>query len=261
MRPCTSGFPFQIDAYLGYLGFADGILAWMAPAIAAFAAGVLVGRELENGTAALSWTQSVSPARWLAAKLTIPALLLALGTALLVAAYRWAWMSGSDSWRTAWYMENVYRSTGPVGVAFVLLALAVGVLSALALRRALPAAGIAAVGTLLFLQAGAAVRDHLWPKAVLTGREAAQIPNSSHWFEGGSIPHSGQWVSGTTCVDADSALDFHRCLSRLDAENVYAVVHPSSHYWPLQLVESAVVLAVAAGLVWLAFRVLRRSAV
>ncbi|MDW4909733.1 cbb3-type cytochrome c oxidase subunit 3, partial [Streptomyces sp. ADMS] len=39
------------------------------PLIAAWAGGSLTGREMENGTAQLAWTQSVSPARWLAAKL------------------------------------------------------------------------------------------------------------------------------------------------------------------------------------------------
>lgn len=260
MRACTAGFPWAIDDYLSYLGFADGTLAWMAPAVAAYAAGLLVGRELENGTAALAWTQSVTPARWLAAKLAIPAVLLTVGTGLLIAAYRLAWTAGDSAWQNPWFMDNIYRSTGPVGIAYALLALAVGVLSALAVRRALPAAGAAALGSLLLIAAGTAVRDHLWPKTVLTGRAAAEISNTAHWFGGGSILQSGQRVPGDLCY-ADSALDYHRCLSRLDAEDFYAVVHPSSHYWPLQLVESALVLAVAAGLVWIAFRLLRRRAV
>ncbi|GDY84745.1 hypothetical protein SAVCW2_39440 [Streptomyces avermitilis] len=56
-----------------------------------FAGGALIGRELETGTAQLAWTQSVSPARWLAARLAVPALLIATGTGLLVALYRLLW--------------------------------------------------------------------------------------------------------------------------------------------------------------------------
>lgn len=50
--------------------------------VAAWAGATLIGRELETGTARLAWTQSVSPARWLANKLAVPAALIAVGTGL-----------------------------------------------------------------------------------------------------------------------------------------------------------------------------------
>jgi hypothetical protein len=114
------------------------------------------------------------------------------------------------------------------------------------------------VASLLLMGAGTAVRGHLWPKTVATGRAAIDGSNTDQWFGGGSIPQSGRRVPGETCDDAGSVADVHRCLSRTHVKDVYAVVHPSSHYWPLQLVESALVLTVAAGLVRVAFRLLRR---
>jgi hypothetical protein len=58
------------------LGLFTGLITYLPFAVAAYAAGVLVARDLENGTAALASTQSVSPARWLVAKLAVPGLLV-----------------------------------------------------------------------------------------------------------------------------------------------------------------------------------------
>ncbi|MDW4911455.1 ABC transporter permease, partial [Streptomyces sp. ADMS] len=46
-----------------------GLINFVPLLTALWAGAALIGRELENGTAQLAWTQSVSPARWLAAKL------------------------------------------------------------------------------------------------------------------------------------------------------------------------------------------------
>ncbi|MEU9015497.1 hypothetical protein AB0D12_38535 [Streptomyces sp. NPDC048479] len=55
------------------MSLAATVIAWLPLAVAVYAGGVLTGRELEPGTAALSWTQSVTPVRGLAAKPTLPA--------------------------------------------------------------------------------------------------------------------------------------------------------------------------------------------
>ncbi|WP_155058920.1 hypothetical protein [Streptomyces blattellae] len=47
-------------------------------------------------------------------------------------------------------------------------------------------------------------------------------------------------------------------LERLDATAYYADYHPASHYWPLQLTATAIVLAVAAAAALAAFRLVRR---
>ncbi|MEU0393296.1 hypothetical protein ABZ208_11045 [Streptomyces sp. NPDC006208] len=48
------------------MSLASTLIAWLPFAVAVYAGGVLIVRELERGTAALAWTQSVTPARWLA---------------------------------------------------------------------------------------------------------------------------------------------------------------------------------------------------
>jgi len=65
-----------------------------------------------------------------------------------------------------------------------------------------------------------------------------------------------------TCVD--DSLDFEACLAGHDGLQNYIHYHPASHYWPLQLVETGILLALAAlavfavFAVFAAFRVLRR---
>ncbi|MEQ4610956.1 hypothetical protein ABMX48_33425 [Streptomyces cavourensis] len=58
-----------------------------------------------------------------------------------------------------------------------------------------------------------------------------------------------------TC--STSSLNFRECLAGHDVQN-YVHYHPASHYWPLQLVETGILLALAALALFAAFRVLRR---
>lgn len=52
--------------------------------------------------------------------------------------------------------------------------------------------------------------------------------------------------------------DLVDCLASLGASERYHDYHPASHFWPLQLVETGILLALAALAVFAAFRVLRR---
>src|SRR5690606_5452903 len=110
------------------------------------------GREAESGTARLGWTQGVSPVRWLAARLTLPALLVTASTALLAALHRWAWTAGDGRVDTAkpWYDAATFYAGGLLPVALALAGLAAGALAGLLLGRSLPAlaAGAAALGAL-----------------------------------------------------------------------------------------------------------------
>jgi hypothetical protein len=49
-----------------------------------------------------------------------------------------------------------------------------------------------------------------------------------------------------------------RCLEARGATGIYAEYHPASHYWPLQFVETGIVLALAAAAVAASFWLLRR---
>ncbi|MFE6092336.1 ABC transporter permease [Streptomyces massasporeus] len=189
-----------------------GMLMLLPTFTAAWAGGALIGRELESGTAQFAWTQSVTPARWLAAKLAVPALLLVPGTLAITLLHRTLWTSDHHlmrvlAWR-AWYDDGVFEANGLLATAHALTALALGVLSGVLLRRALPALGIAVAATASLTYVLDDLRPRLWPTP-----------------------------PGTPAL-------LHE--------------HPSSHFWPLQLVETGIVLAVATLAVATAFLVLRR---
>ncbi|WMD09654.1 ABC transporter permease [Streptomyces sp. FXY-T5] len=189
-----------------------GILFLLPTLTGAWAGGALIGRELEDGTAQLAWTQSVTPARWLAAKLAVPALLLVPGTLAVTLLHRALWSTHSDlaramGWRE-WHDDGVFEANGTLATAHALTALAIGVLSGVLLRRALPALGVAVAAMASLTYVLDDLRPHLWPTPPGTP----------------SLMHK----------------------------------HPSSHFWPLQLVETGIVMAVAALATATAFLVLRR---
>ncbi|MFF5361221.1 ABC transporter permease [Streptomyces scabiei] len=222
--------------------------------IGAWAGGALIGRELETGTARLSWTQSVTPARWLAAKLAVPAAVIVSGTVLLTLLNRLVWwreerlrqLSGPRDW----WEPSTFIGHGTLATAHALLGLGVGVLAGLLIRRSLPALGVGLVGTVVLAGVLQANRHLLWPTETVVSKTPEQ-----NWtgelVDRGFVTGTGERVSDLTCDDFS-------CNRRSEAVAFYADVHPSSHFWPLQLVETGIVLAVTALLVWAAFRLLRR---
>ncbi|KOV66394.1 hypothetical protein [Streptomyces sp. MMG1121] len=121
------------------VNFLGEVLSYTPCAVAAWAGAALIGRELESGTAKLAWTQSVSPARWLTAKLTAAAVPLLTGGAVLAVAFGRVWGADQDVLVTNWTWDRVFIPRGPLLPALALFALAAGAYAALALRRVLPA--------------------------------------------------------------------------------------------------------------------------
>ncbi|MEU6381020.1 hypothetical protein [Streptomyces sp. NPDC046909] len=199
------------------MGWVSTIMYYGFWAVAAWAAGALIGRELESGTARLAWTQDVSPTRWLATKLAVPALVLIAGGAVFVPVYRWAWSAHRDLMGDDWGFADVFAARGPLVVAYALCALAVGTLTALIVRRSLPALGIAVAVMILLNLYVQKYRGDYWPVADSHGRE---LPDTV-WQQGGGL------------------------------------YHPASHFWPLHLVETGIVLAVTALATTAAFLLLR----
>ncbi|MGP4109784.1 ABC transporter permease [Streptomyces sp. 4N509B] len=233
------------------------LLAWLPCGIAAVAGAALVGRELERGTATVAWTQSVPPARWLAAKLAVPAAALLAGVAALTLIFRWVWSSGPDEGVNRWNSEY-FHAAGTVGPAYVLLGLALGALAALLTRRVLPSAGLALAGIGLAYHLGDRVRSSLWPASEVRG-PLDTTSGQADQLEFGMILESGERVSGLDCADQAVPGDLGACLADHGATDFYAKVHPASHYWPIQLVETGLVLALAAATAATAFWALRRS--
>ncbi|WP_372343704.1 hypothetical protein [Streptomyces sp. KL116D] len=238
-----------------------GALVTVAPYVAAvFMGSICVGRELERGTAPLLWAQSLTPARWLATTLAVPAAWFVAGTIPVVLLRTVVLDSGPlPRHGLPWHDEDVFTTTGTLPVALVVLGLAVGALAGVLLRTTVTS-GI--VGTVVLLATGllsARYRASLWPTVTDTGLKALRPPSDAQVLEHGAVVRgSGERIGNDwACVDADSAADLRHCTAHF--KDFWVTYHPSSHYWPSQLTESALTLALAAAAAVVAFRVLRRQ--
>ncbi|MDX3643977.1 ABC transporter permease [Streptomyces sp. MB09-02B] len=247
-----------MDPYRTAVTIGSSLLALMPLLAALWAGAALIGRELENGTAQLAWTQSLTPARWLAAKLTIPAAVLTAGAALLVLLHRTMWSAhlarGGGPWYWPEYTDEFFAGNGPLAVGRVLLGLAVGVLVGLLTRRSLPALGYAFFAMAGLLYAIEELRPHLWPPITVT----AAVEKGHAAFVGLPVEEGAFTADGTRIPNPCETPA--GCDGVPDLAGYYSDYHPSSHFWPLHLVETAIVLALTAVLMWAAFRVLRRRA-
>ncbi|MFJ2739428.1 ABC transporter permease [Streptomyces sp. NPDC087440] len=244
--------------------------------VGAFVAGPLVARELESGTYKLAWTQSVSPARWLAVRLALPLTVVVTGALLLVAGYRLARapFTGKPYWSFDWYQFGVYESLGPVTVAYCVLGVTAGALLGLLVRRAVVSMAVTAAVLGGVLAVMKTVRGGLWPVRTKTGDDAADMSGMIQvWLhDAGWMDASGVRIDTEPCAAAGiRALNAHpdpsdevygqvfdACVKERGGTTQYVDYHTLADLWPLQLVESGVVLALAVVAGALAFRVLRR---
>ncbi|MFE0174361.1 hypothetical protein ACFWZ2_18765 [Streptomyces sp. NPDC059002] len=248
---------YQFGRNLDYAGMAMLALPCL---IGAFVAGPLVAKDLESGTYKWAWTQSVTPARWLAARLTVCAALVVTGTVLFTAVQRWAWTTGPELEyvRAPWYERAMYGSVGTVGVGYALLGLAIGALVGLLLRRTLPAMAAAAAVTAGAVIALPLARAHLWATETVTSSRPYPMatPDSGYPVGRGMLTADGGRLPESLCTDR--AEGYQQCLAEHQVTGWYNEFHPASHFWPLQLVETGIVLALAAAAIYAAFRLLRR---
>ncbi|XUM04821.1 ABC transporter permease [Streptomyces venezuelae ATCC 10712] len=237
----------------------QGILA-LPVLVGMFVAGPMIAREFESGTYRLSLTQSITPVAWLRAKLLTATAASLVATLVLTAAYLIGWQRVAGTYGLHWSQRGPYEATGTVLTAYVLLAVAVGALVGQLIRRTLVAMAVTggAVG-LAQLVLGAFRWDFLAPQT-LTGpaHEGAYLlglPHDDMIMDQGLIRTDGQRLSGYFCYDSDVPGGGCRPDEPISAQ--YLDHHPFAHFWPTQLVETGILLALAALAVLTAFRVLR----
>jgi hypothetical protein len=173
----------------------------------------------------------------------------------------WAWSANQDPQYHGWMSDDAYLSRGPATVAYALCALAIGAVTALLLRRALPALAVSVVATGLLGYVVAQLRASFWPTVTVTaGQSGVLDPPMSAWeVESGVLVHGSRVPSldVTKCYGGSTART-RGCFDDLGVTGFYTTYHPESHYWPLHLVETGIVLAVTAAVTAAAFWLLRR---
>ncbi|MFE7758301.1 hypothetical protein [Streptomyces sp. NPDC057418] len=259
-RACMQTARNYLDSMVTYRSIFQDVAVFLTvlPALfSAFVAGPLIARELESGTFRMSWTQSVSPARWLTAKLAVPTSLVLAGTAVLTATLRWAGSRTENPYPAEWYTWPVFATTGTVPFASLLFGLCVGALAGLLIRRTVLALAASASVTGAMITASAYLRGELWPRRTVTG-PSLDVRTNIWWVETGSVDSRGERLPPDLCSLPGTPEEWRRCMADHDVAGQYLDFHPASHFWPIQLVETGILLVLAALALALAFRVLRR---
>ncbi len=280
------------------LFFGSIALMYVAPALMGIFWGApLIARELEAGTHRLAWNQSITRARWCAVKLGLIGL-AAIGTAGLLSLMITWWagpidhalnLAGAGSGFGGTRLSPlVFAARGVAPLGYAAFAFALGVTAGVLIRRTLPAMAVTLVifAAVQFLVPNF-VRPHVIPPVQVTApfnaNTANEIMTSS--AQGSSISTMtvvgdysvpGAWMlsnqtvtpagkvftgpASTACTGNSTP---QQCNNWLDSLRLQQRVtyQPASRFWPLQLIETAIYLVIAAGLGWLcAWQVRRRRA-
>lgn len=212
-----AGLPTQIGAWLH-----------LTPIFAALLIGVpLLAREYEHGTWQLAWTQSVSRSRWLITKLIL------VSSAVTAAAIAFAAML---SW---WFQPiaprqftvQLFNFSIPVFTSYVLLALAIGIVSGALIRRTIPAMAAA-------LPAFLAIR--LSVEFVLRPNYRAPLTVTDD--EGGNVQGwiVNEYVSNPAGNSGPAVINIQ--------------YQPDERFWEFQFIETAIFAGLALILIALTYR-------
>ncbi|MEU7278802.1 ABC transporter permease [Streptomyces sp. NPDC045431] len=227
--------------------------------IGAFVAGPMVARELESGTYKLAWTQSATPARWLASKLLLAAGLAAVTATVLTAVFRFGRGPVRYHQNLSWADPGAYELMGPALGGYCLLGVAVGALVGLLVRRTVAAMATTAAVLGAVLLGFWSLRWELWPSLHASGQGSqltgglSGLPFDALLLRSGYVTADGRQLPYDACMQPEGE-------TQCDPDTIswYAEYHPASHYWPVQLIETGIVLALAGLAVYAVFRVLRR---
>ena len=240
------------------------------PVVVGVCAGAgLFAAELEQGTAVLALTQSVSRLRWWTTGLLVAGVPAAAAVALLTPAAAWALgLTGSaDQSRLE---AGLFQTTGLAPAAYTLLAFGVAAVGGLLLRSTLGAVVLAAVvqvalvaGLAGVLRRHYASADELrtpLPYAAVPGLSRSDIPDGALWLDRTYLDAAGRPIPDpvldvTPCpVD----VDFYDCLRADGVVQELTLYHDAGKYWLFQMIEAGIVLAVVAILLGVGARSLRR---
>lgn len=273
------------------------------PIIGAFWGAPLIAREIESGTHRLVWGQSISRRRWLAIKLGLTVVAAAAAAGLLSLIVTW-WAGpideavgkghGTGVFNAARLDPLVFGARGIVPIAYTLLALALGVVIGLLIRRSVPAVAVTLAGVVLIqILVPSIVRQHLVEPTNVTASITAE--NMQGMLINGSPGHieavdeirvraikPGDWelanqtltrsgsVSSTLPVwvaecgegpDGGETAKRTACFDRLAKEGYKqeVIFHKASTFWTLQWRESGVLILGAMMLSGFAFWRIRRD--
>jgi hypothetical protein len=241
-RVDSRGCQSVIDAFFGRFGQLGDMLAWitLVPGVIGLLLAAPLVSQLEHGTHRLDWTQSITRGRWLAGKLVLAVVTAVAAAAVLTLLITW--------WRGPFVhfqgrvSNSIYDSEGTVVGAYAVFALGLAAAIGAVWRRAVPSFVVAFGGYFaarIFVDTF--LRQRLvkpitatWPVSrggpnLDTAWVIRQYPVGRHGqaLTQFGCPHNG---GGACRIPAGEQPMF---------AFMHAVYHPSSHFWALQIRETA----------------------
>ncbi|MFD6890998.1 ABC transporter permease [Streptomyces sp. NPDC059957] len=240
--------------------YAGNTLLFLPLLVGAFVAGPMVARELESGTWRLALTQSTTARAWLGSKVLVATAVSVLGSLALIGVYRLGWVRVNQTWQVTWADRGPYEATGLVLVGYCLLGVALGALVGQLVRRTLVAMAVTGFLTGIVLLVLGALRWSFLPVVTSTapfpGHVQPEFPASAFMMDSGFLTATGERLSENACFERTQMVD--GCPADLNITARYLDVHPVSHYWPTQLIETAILLTLAAAVLYAAFRLVQK---
>jgi hypothetical protein len=232
--------------------------------LGAFIGAPLVAREIEAGTHRFLWTQSVTRRRWFVTVAAAAVLLAAIaGTVYAVIAGLWLDTTNAV---TDERLGRLYDLQGIVPAAAGVFAVATGLASGVLLRRTVPAmAATIAIFVAVRLSIGSQVRPRLAPAQTLdvafdgpdplSGTGAWVLSDRTLTASGRELGTGGSLNLGNLgdlcpglVVGVDRFPDrsvVDQCLADLGVHQIIRY-HPADRFWTFQLIESGLLLGLAA---------------
>jgi hypothetical protein len=254
----------QFNDQFGVMALVAVLLVFLPLLLGLFWGAPLVARELEHGTHRLVWTQGVSRRRWALVKFG----LVGGVTAVAAACYGlgMAWWFAPLSWTGNSRLDFLaFDSLDLVPVGYTLFAVALGIFAGTVWQRVLPAMAVVLTGFLAVrIPLTALARPRYLPAlsrrySVESLGKRGPSPLTGDWERSSAVysgdgrlltPH-GQAVCAGQCVRPDGPGS--------GAYNL-ETYQPASRFWPFQLIETGIYVALAAALIYLAVRRIRRIA-
>ncbi|MBI5090697.1 MAG: ABC transporter permease subunit [Actinobacteria bacterium] len=266
----------QFDRQFGGLQILIIPLVLLPVVLGAFIGSPLVAREVEAGTHRFFWTQGITRSRWLGSSAGA-VVATAAGAGALYSLIALAWLDVTNR-VSGDRFSSLYDFQGVIPIAATVLAAALGVLAGAVLRRTVPAmAATFAAFIAIRLPLALFVRPHLATPVtaslpfgdddLLEGTDAWVLSNVTVDATGRVLGRDGSLdVSGiigrcpslprdTSGFPAREAVD--ACLRELGVRSVVKY-QPGNRFWTFQLIESGMLLGVAAVALALAFVAVRR---
>jgi hypothetical protein len=257
-----------VDNFVNQFGFLRAAAPWLnlVPLLVAMLVGApLVARELEGGTHRMVWTQGVTRLRWLSVKLAlvIAGCLLAEGAMIALL----TWWDGPFARLSSSFAPDAFDLEGTVPLAYMTFALTVAIASGTLLRRTLPAMALTIA---LFLGVRLPVDTWVRPyyQAPITRNFAlvsGESLNRQDWvIDSGFIDSQGRSVDFTALITScdpnrlgENKLTLFQCAQDHGFQE-RVVSQPANRLATFQAIETALYLALTAGLLGLTVFWVRR---